>query len=93
MPWETITPLGVEVEPEVYWRKAIASPGSSGSRHSAASDAGISSVASQESAFTPSFASQPATRADAAEVDIATAGEESSRIDCRRGSMRGERGG
>ena len=27
------------------------------------------------------------------EVDIATAGEESSRIDCRRGSMRGERGG
>ncbi len=43
--WVSITPLGVPVEPEVYWRKASVSPEMSGLRQDWAASAGVASVA------------------------------------------------
>ena len=47
LPWLSITPLGVPVEPEVYWRKASESPRSSGRFQPASAPWGSSSVATQ----------------------------------------------
>ena len=45
--WVTTTPLGSLVEPDVYCRKAIVSPVSSGIRQSSGSPSGSASVATQ----------------------------------------------
>src|SRR5512132_1136180 len=46
-PYVTITPLGVPVDPEVYWRKASVSPVTAGPCQPASAPSGIASVASQ----------------------------------------------
>ena len=48
-PWLTATPLGLDVDPEVYWRNAKVVESIVGSRHSSQSFSGIVSVASQRS--------------------------------------------
>ncbi len=93
LPWLTITPFGMPVEPEVYWRKARASaPGAamsqSGSGTSAASAA---SQVARARAGTCSF--KVAARARVAAVVSTTRGRQSSATACSRGSGRLTRGG
>ena len=89
----TITPLGAEVEPEVYWRKATAPP-STGAGCQPAGGVSSSSVASQESAAAPGVrSSQPRTRCSDEAPASATAGCASARIASSRGILRCDRGG
>src|SRR2546421_12669481 len=44
LPWVSITPFGIPVEPEVYWRKASVLLSTAGSRHASARLLAISSV-------------------------------------------------
>src|SRR4028119_943910 len=89
----TITPLGVEVDPEVYWRKATASPSGTGEDQRAGAGSS-SSVAIQEPVAPAGVRSnQLRTRCNEVPAARATAGCASARMASSRGIMREERGG
>ena len=46
LPWLTITPLGIDVEPDVYWRYARSSARSAGSCHASPRSMAMASVMS-----------------------------------------------
>src|SRR5207244_10625936 len=91
---DSITPLGVAVEPDVYWRNANCSGPTPGSRHASAASGGNSSVANQRRP--PRYGALAERRSMSAlilELVSTRAGRELAAVASRRGAGRLAGGG
>ena len=96
--WESTTPRGSAVEPEVYWRKAVSSGRAPGSRHAAAApsaSSGPPAPAAIQESFASSGASAniPSASSISAEVVSTAAVRASAAMESSRGSVRVRRAG
>ncbi len=93
-PWETITPLGFPVEPDVYWRKATVSHPISGSVHRSAAASSTLPVATQRMGPSSGISAASLSASAATSGVVRTrVGPQSAMMLCRRGVGLLRRGG